>query len=282
MNLARIAPLSIFTGALILFLLIDDQKEIRELIFTQPSQPHVPQTSQPPPTPQEETIEFLDVLDLPDEGDINVVVEVPKETIKKPLEEPEETRTPIEDTPPQVSPPPVSEPVTKETFPTFKLDYSEIGLAAYLQMAEKIGKLYVILEEEGRFGLGPAISFKNNKLEEFAFGEPYRKRHLADSRPYWVTDPELHRHLASFNLPLNHLASQLVLFLRKSFDEELWRTLEAELSERDYKLSDIASVKGQYEREAQNIFIFLETAETKSKETIEIGTALPIPCDTCS
>ena len=34
MNLARIAPLSIFAGALILFLLIDDQKEIRELIFT--------------------------------------------------------------------------------------------------------------------------------------------------------------------------------------------------------------------------------------------------------
>ena len=282
MNLARIAPLSIFTGVLILFLLIDDQKEIRELIFIQPSQPQVPRPNQLPATTPEETIEFVKFIDLPEDGDFNGVVKTPKETIKKPEKEREETRTPIEDTPPQVSPPPVSEPVTKETFPTFKLDYSNIGLAAYLQMAEKIGKLYVILEEEGRFGLGPAISFKNNKLEEFAFGEPYRKRHLADSRPYWVTDPELHRHLASFNLPLNHLASQLVLFLRKSFDEELWRTLETELSERDYKLSDIASVKGQYEREAQNIFIYLETAETKSKETIEIGTALPIPCDTCS
>ena len=282
MNLARIAPLSIFAVVLILFLLIDDKKEIRELIFTQPSQPHVPQPSQLPPTPPEETIEFLDVLDLPDEGDFNVVVEVPKETIKKPEKEHEETQTPIKNNPPKASVPPVSKPVAAETFPTFKLDYSKIGLAAYLQMAEKIGKLYVILHEGGKYGLGPAISFKDNKLEEFAFGEPYRKRHLADGIPYWVDDPELHRHLGSFNLPLNHVDSQLVLFLKKSFDEDLWRALETELSERDYKLSDIVSVKGQYEREAQNIFISLETAETKSKETIEIGTALPIPCDTCS
>lgn len=282
MNLARIAPLSIFTGVLILFLLIDDQKEIRELIFIQPSQLQVPRPNQLPATTPEETIEFVKFIDLPEDGDFEVFVKTPKETIKKPEKEREETRTPIEDTPPQVSPPPVSEPVTKETFPAFKLDYSKIGLATYLQMAEKIGKLYVILQEGGKYGLGPAISFKDNKLEEFAFGKPYRKRHLAHEIPYWVDDPELHRHLGIFNLPLNHVDSQLVLFLKKSFDEELWRVLEKVLSEKDYKLSDIASVKGQYVREAQNILIFLETAETKSKETIEIGTTLDIPCDTCS
>lgn len=281
--MARIASLSVFTLVLIIFLLSDTQKKIRELVFTQSSNNPLTQKSPAQAPHVNETPEFVEVIDLPEYGDIVVKKTVPKKKETKPEKQtakPRVTKKKKKETP-QVVAPPVSKPVTKETFPRFELDYANIGLGAYLQMAERIGKLYVILREEHRFGLGPAISFTDNRLEEFAFGEHYRKRYLAEKRPYWVTDPDLNRHLGLFNLPLNHLPGQLVLFLKKSFDEQLWRTLERELAEQNYKLSDITSVKGQYEREAQIILIVLETAETKTKETVHIGTTLPIPCETC-
>ena len=166
---------------------------------------------------------------------------------------------------------------TENTRPQFLLGYREIGLERYLQVVERIGKLHLILYNGETQRFGPEISFVTRKIDPNGVD----KENLAVDRPYLVTDRGLPRYLGLFQLPMGTLKGQLVLFLNKSFDKLLWKTLTTKLHLKKYRLSDIASVKGEYLSEAQNIHIFLDHAKTKKGTTIEIGSALDIPCENC-
>ena len=129
--------------------------------------------------------------------------------------------------------------------------------------------------------MGPMISFKKNKLVVSEEESIWRNEHLAVQRPYLVKDDELRPHLKGFSLPETAFRDQLVLYLKKPIDGLLWDKVEQDLKKRNYKLSDIKSVKGQYVRWQQKLQITITEAKTKSGKDIHIDARLALPCGSC-
>ena len=293
MTLLRTLTILLFLVAAVTFLLATEEKKIRELVKIDILRKVIPPSSNVVPPEVLPEIKFPNVVPLSKLGDFNVkkpnrkktkekkVIKprekIVKKVVTKPTPKPKPRRT-IQQKPAAPQPPVVSRKAkTENTMPTFVLGYKEIGLERYLRAVERIGKLHLILYNGENQRFGPKISFVSRKINP----DGIDSENLAVDRPYLITDIDLPRHLGLFQLPLGTLEGQLVLFLNKSFDELLWDTLTAKLHRKKYRLSDIASVKGEYLSEAQNIHIFLDHAKTKKGTTIEIGSALDIPCENC-
>ncbi len=297
MTLIRTAVISIFLFAIVVFLLAVNDKKLRELVSNDMLKPTLTQPAQTP-TPDIQQVTFPDVIPLSELGDFNIKKVKKKKIIKKkevkarkkilarkkifvkttPKPKSKPQRVAVKDSTEPVQSIAVPKTRTKRTRPQFQLGYNEIGLEVYLQVVERIGTLHLVLSNGGKPRYGPAISFIKRKIST----DELDQKNLAVERPYSVTDRELPRYLGLFTLPLGSLKGQLVLFLNKSFDRLLWNTLTAKLSKKNYGLSDIASVNGQYIREAQHIIIRIEKAKAKAGETILIDTYLDVPCNLCT
>ena len=295
MTLLRTLLITFFLAAVTAFLLTDEEKEILELDGTDLLQRRVmplKKTSQPK---RHAVIKFPNVVPLSKLGDFNVKKAAPKKPKQKKAVEPKKKMAkrappkpkptpkplPVVQRKPSVAPQPavVSEKAkTKNTRPQFLVGYTNIGLELYLQVVENIGTLHLIIEDGESRRLGQRISFVKGKIEPI---EPDPES-LAVERPNLIDDNGLPYLMRRFPLPLNALTNSVVLYLNKPFDQRIWNVVTDELKSKNYKLSDIATVKGDYLKEDQNIFIFLNYATTKTGQKIPINQNLELPCSNCS
>lgn len=302
MTVIRTATILMFLAAILIFLLTANDKKIRELVNMDVLAPISNQPAKNAEAFEAQPITFPDIIPLSEFGDFNLKKIQEKKIIKKkpPKKEKKIKKTrlvkkkkikasrkiiapkpvPVTLTKPLASAQSLAKPKAKKTptRPQFLLGYNEIGLETYLRVVERIGTLHLVLFNGEKPRYGPAISFAKRKISS----DELDQDNLAIERPYSVTDRDLPKHLGLFALPMGSLEGQLVLFLNKPFDELLWDTLTTKLSRRNYGLSDITSVNGEYIREAQHIIIFLEKAITKAGKTIKIDTYLDVPCDNCT
>ena len=303
MTYLRTFSISTLLLLFVIFLLAANEKRIKEMVTSKGSTPSSLQNGMLPIKKKRKAISFPDVIKLPELGDFSVEQMSPpkrkpvkkvkrqkttkvaeKSVPPKPKRQPphsNKTETVSRETPQQPTPASTTENKTEDTRPQFQFEYENIGLPQYLAAAEQIGRLYILKQEGDAFALGPMISFKKNKLVMSEDESIWRNEHLAVQRPYLVKDDELRPYLESFSLPETAFRDQLVLYLNKPFDEILWDKVEQNLKKRNYKLSDIKSVKGQYVRWRQKLQIMISEAKTKSGKDIHIDTRLKLPCGTC-
>ena len=303
MTYLRTFSISALLLLFVIFLLATNEERIREMVASKGPTPSSLQNGMLPIKKKPKVISFPDVIKLPGLGDFSVEQMSPpkkkpvrkekrrekKEAVKKSVP-PKPKRQPVElkkketasqETPQQPTPASTTENKTEDTRPQFQFDYENIGLEKYLAVAEQIGRLYIVKYDGDRPLLGRQISFRNSRLDKSEDDSAWRNKHLAVDRPYLVIDEKLRPHLKGFFLPETAYRDQLVFYLNKTFDEDLWDKVEMVLKNTKYKLSDITSVKGQYVTYGRAILITITDAVTKSGEDIYIKTSIALPCGSC-
>ena len=310
MSALRTLVLCICVVFIVSFLVVATDRDIRDLVASpilKPAAKVIPPLAQKPKT-KTQVVKFPKVVNLETYGDFGIQKPVKilpskkpprliKKIVKKPVpKNPPETKVKKKIKAPKErkvvnnisKPRSVSLPPNRETYPQLEIDYSEIGLERYLIKVEEIGKIYLVHmsgERGERRSIGRQVSFARRKLGDGTYGSTWRKMKLAIDRPYSITDKELSMHIGRFELPINVMDGQLILFLTKPFDEKLWRALERQLQKQGFTLSDIAIVKGEYRSESQHVWIEITEAITKKKKgekKLRIGEVIHLPCRDCT
>ena len=303
MTYLRTFSISALLLLFVIFLLATNEERIREMVGSKGPTPSSLQNEVLPIKKKPKVISFPDVIKLPGLGDFSVEQMSPpkKKPVRKekrrekreavnesvppkPKRQPpqlKKTETVSRETPQQPTPASATENKTEDTRPQVLFDYKNIGLKKYLAVAERIGRFYILKNEDDGPSLGRQISFRDSRLDESEVENAWRNKHLAVQRPYLVRDEKLRPYLESFSLPETAHRDQLVFYLNKPFDEDLWNKVEMVLKKKKYKLSDIKSVKGQYLRYGRAMMITITDAVTKSGEDIYIKTSIALPCGSC-
>lgn len=143
--------------------------------------------------------------------------------------------------------------------PVLEAGYDEIGFVHYMDVIERVGRLFVLLKTEKGPRLGPEISFSNGVLSTHKSDLST----LATDRPHLVSDPKIQDRLAEIELPLGALDDSVVLMLNKPFDALLWDTISKTLSRRGFSLNQVRLITGAYVIGKDGIFLRLDKAITK-------------------
>ncbi len=145
--------------------------------------------------------------------------------------------------------------------PVLEVDYQEIGFDRYLDVIERVGRFFVLIEAEGGAGLGPEVSLRAGAIVRTGGRD---MDVLASTRPHLVSDPGIQERLAAIGLPAGAHRDRLVLLLTKPFDSLLWETIRESLSEKRLALNDIARVMGAYEEGPNGVFLRLDAAVARA------------------
>ena len=143
--------------------------------------------------------------------------------------------------------------------PVLEVGYDEIGFVHYMDVIERVGRLFVLLKTKKGPRLGPEISFSNGVLSTHKSDVSM----LAVDRPHLVSDPKIQERLAEIELPLGAFDDSVVLMLNKPFDTLLWDTISETLSRRGFSLNQVRLISGAYVIGKDGIFLRLENAITK-------------------
>ena len=157
----------------------------------------------------------------------------------------------------RASPPPT--PKKEGNRPVLEVGYEQIGFANYLEIIERVGRFFVLLNTEKGSRLGPEISLDRSILS--THGSDLQT--LAVNRPHLVSDPKVQERLASIKLPPEAIEDRVVLVLNKPFDAMLWDAIAETLSKRGISLEDVRLVSGAYVNGKNGVFLRLDKALTK-------------------
>jgi len=159
---------------------------------------------------------------------------------------------------PKPSPAPVSKELTGNR-PVLELAYDDIGFRRYLDVIERVGRLFVLLETKGGARLGPEISLKR----QFIYPRGADMSVLAVKRPHLVSDERIRERLAIIKIPAKANDDSVILLLTKPFDNLLWDTITEELAKRRLGLYQVSEIIGDYTEGKNGVFVQLESAVVK-------------------
>jgi hypothetical protein len=145
--------------------------------------------------------------------------------------------------------------------PALEVDYRDIGFDRYLDVIERVGRFFVLIETGDGAGLGPEVSLRAGAIVRTG---GHDMDVLASARPHLVSDPGIRKRLAVIGLPAGAHGDRLVLMLTKPFDSLLWDTIRKSLSKEGLALNDIAQVKGAYEEGRNGVFLRLGSAVART------------------
>ena len=148
-------------------------------------------------------------------------------------------------------------PEVEEKRPVLEVDYQDIGFDRYLDVIERVGRFFVLIETGDGARLGPEVSLRAGVIVRTS---GYDMDVLASARPHLVSDPVIQKRLAAIGLPAGAHGDRLVLMLTKPFDSLLWDTIRESLLEKGLALNDTAQVKGAYEEGRNGMFLRLDSA----------------------
>ena len=159
---------------------------------------------------------------------------------------------------------PVSAPVVRRATtgnrPTLEVGYETIGFRRYIDVMERIGRLFVLVEQDNRIKLGPEVSLKRLAL---LGNRGIVNGKFALDRPHLIADPYIKEQLSQLPLPDNALRDRVVLVFNSPFDSLLWDVITDVAADNNLQLSDIAQVSGDYISRDNGIFLKLSRAVMK-------------------
>lgn len=154
--------------------------------------------------------------------------------------------------------------------PSLSVSYDNtIGIERYLEISERVGRLFVLIRQNDGLALGPEISLRRGVVLP---KNDAVMATLATKHPYIVKDPGFRARMAGLSLPPGARPESVILFFNKPFDAVLWDMIGKALSKRGRQLKDIARIEGRYIRNGTSVFLKLDTAMTrKDGNRIRLG-----------
>jgi hypothetical protein len=150
-------------------------------------------------------------------------------------------------------------PVLDGDRPVLDVAYEGIGFTRYLDVIERVGRLFILIDNEGSPRLGPEISLKRRILHQ----RPSDMSLLATNRPHLVSDHKVGDRLASINIPDDALEDSVVLILTKPFDDLLWDTIADALDHHRLQLNQVSQITGAYAGGKGGVFLDFKSATVK-------------------
>jgi hypothetical protein len=144
--------------------------------------------------------------------------------------------------------------------PALEVDYETIGFERYLDVIERVGRLFVLLKGKNGVGLGPEVSLRQGIVLQTG---GHDMDVLATNRPHLISDPRIRESLAAIGLPADAHEDRLVLMLTRPFDSLLWDTVWESLYKQGLAIENIAQIKGAYVEGRNGVFLRLDTAVAK-------------------
>ncbi len=141
--------------------------------------------------------------------------------------------------------------------PVLDVSYEAIGFDRYLEIIEKVGRFFLLIDKGGNIAVGPEISLLRGAVMPGVRGD---MSSLAAKRPHLVRDSQVTQRLGIMGLPQDAIEDRVILLLNKPFDRLLWNAVRSGLSSKGLALKDIARIEGAYEEIDDNVFLKLEVA----------------------
>jgi len=144
--------------------------------------------------------------------------------------------------------------------PVLEVGYDQIGFDRYIQVMERVGRLYVLVEGVQGVALGPEVSLAR---QELLGDRGLDKTRYAVERPHLISDRFIVDRLTRLQLPPAALKDRVVLVFNTPFDDLLWNVIDRTLADQNMRLEDIARVSADYVPEDGGIFLKFYYAVTK-------------------
>jgi len=144
--------------------------------------------------------------------------------------------------------------------PQLEVAYDEIGFSRYLDVIERVGRLFVLVTTEAGPRLGPEISLKRRLI----YPRSADMSILAVKRPHLVSDERILGRLEKIAIPKEALADSVVLILTRPFDSLLWDTITETLKQRGLRLDQVSRIKGGYVEGSNGVFLRLDSVEVRA------------------
>ncbi len=141
--------------------------------------------------------------------------------------------------------------------PSLEVAYEGIGFERYLEVIERVGRFFVIIEDGEGVGLGPGVSLRDGITLRRSADD---LADLAAKRPHLVSDLRIRQRLDVVELPLYAARDRVVLLLTKPFDSMLWDAVAKTVSKHGVRLDEIARIIGAYEEGSKGVFLRLDAA----------------------
>jgi hypothetical protein len=143
--------------------------------------------------------------------------------------------------------------------PVLEVAYKDIGFNRYLDVIERVGRLFVLMETEDGTRLGPEISLKR----KFLYPRGADMSVLAIKRPHLVSDDRIRDRLAMIKIPEEANDDRVVLILTKPFDDLLWQTITDALKKHRLGLHQVSQIVGDYTEGSNGVFLQLDSVVVK-------------------
>jgi hypothetical protein len=168
--------------------------------------------------------------------------------------------TPTNTKPPQEKDiPHVSRTYTGER-PKLEVGYDYIGFDRYIDVMERVGRLFVLIEDGDKVKLGPEVSL----IRRTILGDRgIEKEQYAVDRPHLISDPFIRELLTELDLPETALKDRVVLLFESPFDDLLWDVIASVAAAKNIALGSIMQVSGDYIEKGDGIFLKLTHAVIK-------------------
>ena len=183
---------------------------------------------------------------------------IPKD---KPTIKPHDPTPPIKQ---QAEPPQINTANTAGDRPTLEVAYESIGFDRYLDIIERVGRLFVLIDMPNGPRLGPEVSLKSQHL--------YRARGdlslLATGRPHLISDIRIQQRLKSIEMPDRAHSDNVALILTKPFDAVLWETVSTALARHGLTLEEVSRVSGEYQENTKGVFLKFESISIRKSGAV--------------
>ena len=198
-------------------------------------------------------------------GDIYVEKPKPKPKTKARAKKELQSKQPPGNSPPK--------PAFDGDRPVLEVGYDGIGFERYLEVIERVGRFFVLIDGANGVELGPEISLRDGTLN----GKYADTDLLASKRPHLVSDPRIQERLAAIGVPTDAYDDSVVLMLTRPFDSLLWDVIGETLSTRGLTLNDVTEIDGAYVERGGGVFLRLDAAIAKADQRrVPLGRRLRI------
>jgi len=188
---------------------------------------------------------------------------------KKRVEAPKKKTKPLKvlakTTPMKTKPPPEKDiPHVSRTYigerPKLEVGYDYIGFDRYIDVMERVGRLFVLIEDGDKVKLGPEVSL----IRRTILGDRgIEKEQYAVDRPHLISDPFIGEILSELDLPETALKDRVVLLFNSPFDDLLWDVIASVADAKNITLGSIMQVSGDYIEKGDGIILKLTHAVIK-------------------
>jgi len=144
--------------------------------------------------------------------------------------------------------------------PQLEVAYDKIGFSRYLDVIERVGRLFVLVNTGSGPRLGPEISLKRRLI----YPRSADMSVLAVKRPHLVSDDRILGRLEKIAIPDDALADSVVLILTRPFDSLLWDTITETLKQRGLRLDQVSRIKGVYVEGSRGVFLRLDSVVVRA------------------